>query len=155
MHEGVRLEFARRDSNTGVGGGLDWQSGMDALSGGQRTMVCLTVVVAVGVVSRGGTLLPPPLQPSPLQPSPLQLPSLLLPRGSCADSLARVTFAPDFPPTQLLCVYPTTPPQAAMAGGGTSVMLMDEVDAALDETNQHLVSICMMCNVSIGRHPAR
>ena len=30
--------------------------------------------------------------------------------------------------------------QVAMAGASTSVFLMDEVDAALDETNQHLVS---------------
>jgi len=27
-----------------------------------------------------------------------------------------------------------------MAGASTSLFLMDEVDAALDETNQHLVS---------------
>lgn len=30
--------------------------------------------------------------------------------------------------------------QVAMAGSSTSLFLMDEVDAALDETNQHLVS---------------
>lgn len=32
--------------------------------------------------------------------------------------------------------------QVAMAGSSTSLFLMDEVDAALDETNQHLVSEC-------------
>ncbi|PRW20630.1 putative polyamine transporter isoform A [Chlorella sorokiniana] len=91
VHEGVRLEFAHHGSHTAAadgadselaptddgsgGGSASWRSGLDVLSGGQRTMVSLAFVVAV-----------------------------------------------------------------AMAGASTSLFLMDEVDAALDEINQHLVA---------------
>ena len=54
VHEGMHLEFAHKASGGGGGGGSegrDWQSGLDALSGGQRTMVSLTVVVAVSAAS--------------------------------------------------------------------------------------------------------
>lgn len=62
MHEGVQLEFAHRGSVAVDGDGLDsgaaaedgsgsgaasWRSGIDVLSGGQRTMVSLAFVVAV------------------------------------------------------------------------------------------------------------
>ncbi|PSC67424.1 chromosome segregation SMC [Micractinium conductrix] len=96
VRSGLRLEYApRRSSGSYEGGdssdadeeagkegdGVEarasggWRTGLDALSGGQRTMVSLALVVA-----------------------------------------------------------------ASLAGGGSSVMLMDEVDAALDEANQHAVA---------------
>ena len=75
MHEGLRLEFAHKghqggggsqgegEGGAGAGGGSDeeegsadesggarggWRSGLDALSGGQRTLVSLAFVAAVG-----------------------------------------------------------------------------------------------------------
>lgn len=69
VHEGVQLEFAHRGSTaaaTAVGSDSEaadmdgcsgttgsWRSGLDVLSGGQRTMVSLAFVVAV---SRGNGL---------------------------------------------------------------------------------------------------
>lgn len=50
VHDGVRLEFAHKHGCHGSDSD-GWQSGLDALSGGQRTMVCLTVVVAVGAAA--------------------------------------------------------------------------------------------------------
>lgn len=62
MHEGVQLEFAHRGSSAVDEDGSDsgaaaedgsssgtasWRSGLDVLSGGQRTMVSLAFVVAV------------------------------------------------------------------------------------------------------------
>lgn len=59
VHEGVQLEFAHRGGSSGgsrtdeaQGDGAGWRSGLDVLSGGQRTLVSLTFVVAVG--GRGG-----------------------------------------------------------------------------------------------------
>lgn len=157
MHEGVRLEFAHRggsggggecatpdrqagesedamgddggeEASGGPGGG--WRSGLDALSGGQRTMVSLTFVVSVGtasfVSSIGSVVALAPLSPS-------------LICGGGADGGRRhlaVSSSTAEPP---LCPS-TCCMQAAMAGAATSLFLMDEVDAALDETNQHLVS---------------
>ena len=71
VHEGVQLEFAHRGSTAAAAAdGVDsaaadvdgssssagsWRSGLDVLSGGQRTMVSLAFVVAVsqGVVFVG------------------------------------------------------------------------------------------------------
>lgn len=72
VHQGLRLEFANRgqgvcgeskggdgsagsgaeeeddDAGAGVGAQGGWRSGLDALSGGQRTLVSLAFVAAVG-----------------------------------------------------------------------------------------------------------
>ena len=50
MHEGVQLEFAHSGSGGAgddAGGGSGWRSGLDVLSGGQRTLVSLALVIAV------------------------------------------------------------------------------------------------------------
>eukprot|EP00887_Chlorella_sp_A99_P003385 scaffold7.g3385.t1 len=88
VHEGVQFQFRGRGADAAGGGGSGdaggdeagarsgaWRAGLDALSGGQRTMVSLALVVA-----------------------------------------------------------------AAMAGGCSEVLLLDEVDAALDESNQALLA---------------
>lgn len=57
VHEGVRLEFAHSPAGAAAadeapsdiadGGSGEWRTGLDALSGGQRTMVALAFTVAV------------------------------------------------------------------------------------------------------------
>ncbi|KAI3435034.1 hypothetical protein D9Q98_003086 [Chlorella vulgaris] len=85
VHEGVRLQFAHHSKEAAGGGGHTsgdggsgdcvWRTGLDALSGGQRTLVSLALIVA-----------------------------------------------------------------AAPAGATSSLLLMDEVDGQLDESNQALVA---------------
>ena len=126
VHEGIQVvwAFPDADSSPGGGGGSSggggggasgrWHSGLDGLSGGQRTLVSLAFVVSVR-----------------------WLHLLAATQYTATQSRGRFSIHINWAsPPPLCCACPM---QVTVSGAATSLLLMDEVDAALDETNQQHV----------------